>query len=109
MSLPMGKTIVGCKWIFTIKYRVDGTLERYKVRLIAKGYTQTYGVDYLDTFALVAKMNTVRVLLSITTNLNQPLQQFYVKNDFLHGDLEEEVYIDVPTRFTHKMGLNKMC
>ena len=70
MSLPMGKRIVGCKWIFTIKYRVDGTLERYKVRLIAKGYTQTYGVDYLDTFALVAKMNTMRVLLSITTNLN---------------------------------------
>ena len=70
MSLPMGKRIVGCKWIFTIKYKVDGTLERYKVRLIAKGYTQTYGVDYLDTFALVAKMNTVRVLLSITTNLN---------------------------------------
>ena len=70
MSLPMGKRIVGCKWIFTIKYKVDGTLERYKVRLIAKGYTQTYGVDYLDTFALVAKMNTLRVLLSITTNLN---------------------------------------
>ena len=70
MSLPMGKRIVGCKWIFTIKYRVDRTLERYKVRLIAKGYTQTCGVDYLDTFALVAKMNIVRVLLSITTNLN---------------------------------------
>ena len=65
----MGKSTVGCRWIFTIKYRAYGTLERYKVRLVAKGYTKKCKVDYLDAFALVAKMNIVRVL-SLVANLN---------------------------------------
>ena len=53
---PKGITLVGCKWIFNLKYKVDGTLERYKARLVVKGYTQSYGIDYLETFAPVAKM-----------------------------------------------------
>ena len=104
----MGKRTVGCRWIFTVKYRADGTLERYKVRLVAKGYTQTCKVDYLDAFALVAKMNIVRVL-SLVANLNQPLHQFDVKNTFLHGDINEEVYMDVSPRFTHETRVNKAC
>lgn len=63
VSLPKEKTIVGCKWVFTVK-NADGTVGRYKARLVAKGFTQTYGVDYEETFAPVAKLNTSRVLVS---------------------------------------------
>ena len=83
-----------------MKYKSGGSLERYKARLVAKSYIKTYRIDYLETFAVVAKMNTVRVLLPLAANLGWKLQQFDVKNAFLHGDLEEEVYMEVPPRFS---------
>ena len=73
VDLPRGKTTVGCKWVFTVKYESDGSLERYKARGVAKGFTQTYGIDYLETFALVAKLNSIRVLLSLLVNLEWSL------------------------------------
>ena len=96
VDLPEGKKIVGCKWVYSIKYNVEGKIKRYKARLIAKGYTQTYGIDFQETFSLVAKLNIVRALLSLAANFDWALHQFDVKNTFLHGDLKEEIYMDLP-------------
>ena len=68
--MPRGKKPVGCKWAFTVKYKADDTIERYKARLVAKGFSQTYDIDYIETFALMAKLNTIRVLLSLAANLD---------------------------------------
>jgi hypothetical protein len=74
VELPKEKKPVRCKWVYTLKYKADGSLERYKVRLVAKGYTQTFGIDYQETFAPVAKMNTIRILFSLSANLGWCMQ-----------------------------------
>jgi len=72
--LPINKTVLGCNWVLKIKYNVDETIERYKARLEAKGYTQTEGIDYLETFSLVTKMTIIRLLLSLASIYNRELK-----------------------------------
>ena len=109
IDLLKGEMAVGWKWVFIIKYNSDGFIEQDKARLVAKGFTQTYDIDYQETFALVEKLNSIQVLLSLVANIDWPLMQLDVKNAFLNGDLEEEVYMDAPSGFEEKLWSNKVC
>ena len=109
VDLPKGKTPVGCRWVFSLKCKSDGSLDRHKARLVAQGYTQTYGIDYQETFAPVAKLNTIRILISLAVNLDWPLRQYDIKNAFLHGDLKEEIYMSIPPRYGDSTIKGKVC
>ena len=107
--LPIGKKTVGCRWVFSIKYHSDGTIEKYKACLVANGYTQAYGIDYSKTFSYVDKIDTIRFLFSIVANKDWPLYLFDVKNAFLHGEIEEEVYMHAPPGFSDRFGPGEGC
>lgn len=101
-----GKKVVGYKWVVSIKYKADGTLDWYKARFVAKGYIQTYDIDYTKTLSRIAKLNTVRVLISLAANLDGPLHQFDVKNTFFHDDLEKEsTWTSHEDSLAHKLEL----
>jgi hypothetical protein len=104
VPLPPAKKTVGCKWVYIVKFNPGGSVELLKARLVAKVYTQTYGIDYDETFSQVAKISSVNILISLAANLNWPLFQLDAKNAFLLGDLHEEVYMEQPPRFVAQGG-----
>ncbi|KAH9307124.1 hypothetical protein KI387_043796 [Taxus chinensis] len=105
VPLPKGKKLVRCKWVYKTKYEADGLVEKYKVRLVAKGYSQVEGVDYSENFAPVTKMDYVRLILSLAASLRWSVHQMDVKSAFLHGDLHEEIYMEQPQGFMHDSSL----
>jgi hypothetical protein len=90
---PYGCKPVGCKWVFKKKLRPDGTIDKYKVRLVAKGYTQKEGEDFFDTYSPVARLTTIHVLLSLAASHGLLVHQMDIKIAFLNEELEEEIYM----------------
>ncbi|GAU40997.1 hypothetical protein TSUD_92220 [Trifolium subterraneum] len=108
VGLPSGVTPIGSKWVYKIKRHSDGTIERYKARLVAKGYNQREGIDFFETFSLVAKMTSIRTVFAIASINNWFVHQLDVNNAFLHGNLCEDVYMKIPQGLEGEPA-NKVC
>jgi len=104
-----GINIIDCKLIYKVKRKADGSLDRYKARLVAKGFKQRYGIDYEDTFSSVVKPTTIRIVLSLAISKGWIMRQLDVHNAFLHGFLEEEVYMRQPPGYEDKSSPDYIC
>ncbi|KAK4394115.1 Retrovirus-related Pol polyprotein from transposon TNT 1-94 [Sesamum angolense] len=96
VDLPPGYTTIGCEWIFKKKLKPDGSVDKFKARLVAKGFKQKEGIDYFDTYSLVARLTTVRVLIALASVYNLLIHQMDEKIAFLYGELEKKIYMDQP-------------
>jgi histone deacetylase 1/2 len=104
-----GINAIDCKWVWKKKYKSDGSLDKYKARLVAKGYKQRYGIDYEDTFSPIVKPATIRVVLSSAVSQGWNLRQLDVSNAFLHGHLEEDVYMKQSPGYEDKALPRYVC
>ena len=109
MPLAPSQNIVGCKWVYKIKRNVDGSISRYKARLVAKGFHQQAGLDYDETFNLVIKPTTVRIILTLAVQFSWPLRQLDISNAFLHRFLKKDVYMAQPQGFIDSAKLGYVC
>ena len=108
-ELPVDRKPVGCKWVFKIKHDENGDIERYKCRLVAQGFSQTQGIDYDETFAPVARFNTIRSLLAMAVNRGMIIEQMDVVTVFLNGMLKEEIFMSQPPGFVEKGKEELVC
>ena len=99
MSRPEGKSVVTSKWIYKIKHAVDGSIEKYKARFVARGFSQREGVDADETFTPVARYTSIGTSIALASTMGWRLHQMDVKIAFLNGEIEEEVYVEQPDGF----------
>ena len=104
-----GSNVIDCKWVYKVKKKADGSIDRYKACLVAKGFKQRYGIDYEDTFSPVVKAATIRLILSIAVSRGWSLRQLDVQNAFLHGFLEEDIYMRQPPGYQDKNLPHYVC
>ena len=109
IDLPSGSKPIGCKWVFIRKYNTDGFIQTFKTRLVAKGFTQKEGVNYFDTYSLVARIISIKVLFALASIYTLYVHQMDVKTTFLYGDLKEEVYMEQPEGFILPENEEKVC
>ena len=109
VDLPPGSKPIGCKWIFKKKMKVDRTIDKFKARLVVKGFIQKEGIDYFDTYAPVARISTIRVLIALASIYKLQIHQIDVKTTFLNGELEEEIYMKQPQGFVVHGQEQKVC
>jgi hypothetical protein len=100
---------VGCKSVFKKKLRLDDTIDKYKARIVAKGYTQKEDEDFFDTYPLVARLTIIRILVSLVASHGLLIHQMGVKTIFLNGELEEEIYMTQLDGFIVKGQVGKVC
>ncbi len=112
IALLKDKKTIGCKWVYKVKHNANGSVSRYKARLVAKDYAQTYGMDYEETYNPVAKMTIIRTIIAMAVAKGWSLHQMDVKNDFLHGDLREEKHgttMEQPPGYVDQTRPNLVC
>lgn len=106
---PNGHKILGCKWVFKTKLKLDGTIARHKVRLVAQCYRQQEGIDYFETFNPVAKLTIVRIFITLTTSYGWTIKQLDASNAFLQGHLSENIYMRQSPRFEDSQYPSHIC
>ena len=106
---PSWGKVIGCKWVYKLKFQPDGQIERYKARLVAKGYHQTEGIDYFETFSPIVKPPTICIVLNLALSQNWCIRQLDVHNAFLHGDLAEDVFMEQLPRFVDPLYPTHVC
>jgi hypothetical protein len=106
---PKSKDVVSSKWLFKIKHVVDGSIEKYKARFVARGFSKKEGIDYEETFAPVAIYTSIRTIIALATKMKWKLHQMDVKRAFLNGVIEEEVYIEQPQGFEVEDKKSHVC
>jgi hypothetical protein len=109
VELPRDRKIVGCKWNYKLRKGVHDKVERYKARLVAKGYSQKEGIDFHEIFSPVGKIISIRSMLALVSLLDLELEQLDVKASFLHGDLDEDIYMEQHEGFVQNRNKKFVC